>query len=355
MTGNYFTPYVYDAFNRLIHKELDVDGDGTGTATDTFWIHDGNQAVLQFDGDTAADLSHRYLWGNAVDQLLADETVDDGGVEDVLWPLTDNLGTVRDLATYDDATDTTTIANHKAYDAFGNVRSETNSAVDTLFGYTGRMWDDDTGQQNNLNRWYDPTTGRWISEDPIGFAADDPNLSRYVGNNVTGTVDPSGLDGAGSCGMLGFAEHYKRRIAEKEAQAPARRAEYERLHQDLREKLFTKLRSILGPNLNNLPERRTWEIAAATNGAVSLSDTRPVLIVRSHSIRRSGRNLLGNREHCGVNCRKSGVAPDRVEPRSSIVAPPRPSRAVAAEEEHAGEVGDGVAVVAKLVSSRRPP
>ena len=71
--------------------------------------------------------------------------------------------------------------------------SETNSAVDTLFGYTGRMWDDDTGQQNNLNRWYDPTTGRWISEDPIGFAADDPNLSRYIGNNVTGAVDPSGF------------------------------------------------------------------------------------------------------------------------------------------------------------------
>ena len=186
--------YVYDAFNRLIHKELDADGDGTGTATDTFWIHDGDQTVLQFDGDTAADLSHRYLWGNAVDQLLADETVDDGGAEDVLWPLTDNLGTVRDLATYDDATDTTTIANHKAYDAFGNVTNETNSAVDTLFGYTGRMWDDDTGQQNNLNRWYDPTTGRWISEDPIGFAAGDANLSRYVGNNVTGAVDPSGLD-----------------------------------------------------------------------------------------------------------------------------------------------------------------
>ncbi len=56
--------YVYDMYNRLIHKELDADGDGTGTAEDTFWIYDGNQAVLQFDGDTAADLSHRYLWGN---------------------------------------------------------------------------------------------------------------------------------------------------------------------------------------------------------------------------------------------------------------------------------------------------
>ncbi len=160
----------------------------------SFWIYDGDQAVLQFDGDTAADLSHRYLWGDAVDQLLADETVDDGGAEDVLWTLTDWQGTVRDLATYDTSTDTTTIANHKVYDAYGNVYSETNSATDTLFGYTGRLWDDDIDLQWNLNRWYDPATSRWLSEDPIGFAAGDPNLYRYVGNSPAGAVDPSGLE-----------------------------------------------------------------------------------------------------------------------------------------------------------------
>ena len=180
-------------YNRLIHKELDADGDGSGTPTDTFWIHDGNQPVLEFDGDTAADLSHRYLWGPAVDQLLADETVDDGGPEDILWPLTDWQGSVRHLATYDAATDTTTVANEKFYDAYGNVTSESNSAVDTIFGYTGQMFDDDTGLQNNLNRWYDPVVGRWISEDPIGFAAGDANLYRYVGNHPTLLVDPSGL------------------------------------------------------------------------------------------------------------------------------------------------------------------
>ena len=33
-----------------------------------------------------------------------------------------------------------------------------------------------------------------ISQDPIGFAAGDANLYRYVGNGPTGAVDPSGLD-----------------------------------------------------------------------------------------------------------------------------------------------------------------
>jgi uncharacterized protein RhaS with RHS repeats len=40
---------------------------------------------------------------------------------------------------------------------------------------------------------FDPSIGRWLSEDPIGFTAADPNLYRYGGNNPTNEVDPSGL------------------------------------------------------------------------------------------------------------------------------------------------------------------
>ncbi len=46
---------------------------------------------------------------------------------------------------------------------------------------------------NSSARWYDPEVGRWLSEDPIGFGAGDANLYRYVGNGVTGDIDPSGL------------------------------------------------------------------------------------------------------------------------------------------------------------------
>jgi hypothetical protein len=40
---------------------------------------------------------------------------------------------------------------------------------------------------------YDPTVGRFLEDDPIGFAAGDPNLYRYVGNSPTNKTDPSGL------------------------------------------------------------------------------------------------------------------------------------------------------------------
>ena len=44
---------------------------------------------------------------------------------------------------------------------------------------------------------YDPTIGRWISEDPIGFTAGDANLYRYVQNAPTNATDPSGLQPPG--------------------------------------------------------------------------------------------------------------------------------------------------------------
>jgi RHS repeat-associated protein len=151
--------------------------------------------VLDFAGDAATDLSHRYLWGPAVDQILADEGVDSlTSAGDILWPLTDHLGTTRDLAEYDSGTDTTTIASHRIFDSFGNLISETNGSITILFGFTARPFDVASGLQWNLNRWYIPTLGVWMSEDPIGFAAGDVNVRRYVSNSPAMALDPDGLD-----------------------------------------------------------------------------------------------------------------------------------------------------------------
>ena len=42
-------------------------------------------------------------------------------------------------------------------------------------------------------RYYDPQVGRFISEDPIGFAGGDLNLYVYVKNNPIMFIDPFGL------------------------------------------------------------------------------------------------------------------------------------------------------------------
>jgi len=177
------TDYKYDIFDRRISKSYDADGAGGGSAVVSRFAYDGDHIALQFDGSN--NLTHRYLHGPAVDQILADED----SSNNILWPLTDNLGTVRDLVN-----SSGTVQNHLKYDSFGKVTTESNSAVDHLFAYTGRERDEETGLQYHRARYYDPATGRFISEDPKGFAAGDPNLSRYVGNNATNLVDPFGLD-----------------------------------------------------------------------------------------------------------------------------------------------------------------
>jgi hypothetical protein len=53
---------------------------------------------------------------------------------------------------------------------------------------------------------YNPSTGRFLSEDPIGFASGDTNLYRYVSNRPIEYLDPDGrLAISGSALLIGGA------------------------------------------------------------------------------------------------------------------------------------------------------
>ena len=152
--------YYYDAENRWIGETVSIPGQAV---QETSYAYCGNQIVLQFDGTSStsalgvANLSHRYLWGPAVDQILAGEQVTSlTQPGNVVLPLTNNEGTVCDLAQYNAETGTTTVVDHRVYDSFGNLVSQTNAAVDFLFGCDGRPTDGATGWINDLNRWDDP-------------------------------------------------------------------------------------------------------------------------------------------------------------------------------------------------------
>ena len=136
---------------------------------------------MSFDG--GGTQTHRYFYGTDVDQVLADENAQGR----VLWALTDNQGTVKDLI--DSAG---VIQNHIVYDSFGKITNQTNSSVSTIFGYTGREYDAETEQYYYRARYYDQNVGRFINEDPLSFAAGDSNIYRYVNNSPINYVDPFG-------------------------------------------------------------------------------------------------------------------------------------------------------------------
>jgi len=118
--------------------------------------------------------------GDAVDQIFAEL-----GAGGPLWTLTDHLGSVRDLVDQSGAVQDTI-----AYDGFGNILSDSNDEVGGRFKYTAREFDVETGLQYNRARYYDAATGRWISQDPMGFDAGDSNLYRYVNNRKPSSPIP---------------------------------------------------------------------------------------------------------------------------------------------------------------------
>jgi RHS repeat-associated protein len=54
------------------------------------------------------------------------------------------------------------------YDSFGKLTASSGSVANP-FRYTGREFDSTTGLYYYLARYYDPSTGRFLSEDPLQF------------------------------------------------------------------------------------------------------------------------------------------------------------------------------------------
>jgi len=90
------------------------------------------------------------------------------------------------------------VANAYVYDSYGRTLTVFESAPQP-FTYTGREHDSESGLYYYRARYYDPQTGRFLGEDPIGFDAGDQNLYRYVFNDPVNLIDPSG-----NIGLAGF-------------------------------------------------------------------------------------------------------------------------------------------------------
>src|SRR5206468_853512 len=108
--------------------------------------------------------------GDVVDELFA--RVDDvASTLTPFWTLADHLGSIRDVIDGSGST-----VKSVAWDSFGNVADDAGSGELGRYGWTGRERELEIEHQYNRARYYDSTTGRWISQDPMGFDAGDSNL-----------------------------------------------------------------------------------------------------------------------------------------------------------------------------------
>jgi RHS repeat-associated protein len=185
--------FKYDAFGNRIEKKIDSDGNGSWDTTQRYAL-DGwknvNQALVGnenwdvwADLDGSSSLTTRYVRSDEIDQLFA--RIESGGT--AYWYLTDHLGSIRDVVD-----SSVVVKDSITYDGFGNITAETDSNYRGRYAWTGREIDAEIELQYNRARYYNATTGRWISQDPIGFDAGDSNLYRYVFSQYQASIDPSG-------------------------------------------------------------------------------------------------------------------------------------------------------------------
>ncbi len=160
--------YKYDALGRRIQRFI------VGGKENTKFIYDGADVIADDNSGTLT----KYLNGPGIDNKLRMQTG-----SDVRYFIADHLGSTNALT--DSSGNVTSSA---AYDSFGNATDN----LATRYKFTGREYDDFTGLHYYRARWYDGNLGRFISEDPIGFAGGDVNLYGYVGNDTLAFRDPSG-------------------------------------------------------------------------------------------------------------------------------------------------------------------
>jgi RHS repeat-associated protein len=162
--------------------------DGTTT---NYMVYGGVHVLAEVD--STGGLKRAYTHGPGIDNWLA-MTVYTGATVKSYFYLTDHLGSVHAVAD-----DTGNIVESYRYDAWGRVLGVydgnnnplTQSAIGNKILWQGREYSWATGLYFFRTRWYEPVTGRWLSNDSIGISG-GLNQYEFCGSNPVNFVDPFG-------------------------------------------------------------------------------------------------------------------------------------------------------------------
>jgi RHS repeat-associated protein len=197
-----------------VSYQYDERGNQTDRGSDEFaWDHENRMTGLTI-GSTTASYAYNgdglrmsstvganttsYVWDVAagLPVILQDGTntyvyglglISTYDGEDMTYRLTDGLGSTVNLC---DASGNVLVT--YTYDAFGAIRSQTGSSGN-YWQSTGEQRDSESGFDYLRARYYDPETGRFLGQDPVGSGY------TYAGNNPANLTDPSGMVPAGTC------------------------------------------------------------------------------------------------------------------------------------------------------------
>ncbi|GBE39847.1 tRNA3(Ser)-specific nuclease WapA precursor [bacterium BMS3Bbin08] len=175
-TGSIIAEYYYDPFGRRIFKEVG--------GTRTYYLYSDEGLIGEYDSSGIEIKTYGYkpdtTW--TTDTLFMKEN------GNYYFYHNDHLGTPMVMTDISG-----NLVWSAAYDSFGKADVQPSSTIENNLRFPGQYFDEETGFHYNWNRYYDPTTGRYITTDPLWFTGRDVNLYRYVGNSPINFINPWGL------------------------------------------------------------------------------------------------------------------------------------------------------------------
>ena len=217
--------YRYDALGRRISE--------TSGGESTWFVYDGWNLYLEFDGNTPA---HRYY--SEPDESDVYLGMDDLELNSQLYFLTDHIDSIRYVT--DEAG---TVVTSITYDAFGQP-SVVGSGLRILFA--GLTYDAFAEIYNLHFRQYDPSIGRFLTRDPAGLVTGE-NLYIYAHNDPLNRKDAYGLQpkrGGRGHNDVKFDPKHPDRLIDKIADDVRRSTEYGGPDDGHLEKLRNHLRQV---------------------------------------------------------------------------------------------------------------
>jgi RHS repeat-associated protein len=173
--------YVYNDEGQRTRKTV-FNSNGSVRAITIF--HYDHSGYLITETTEVGDLIRDYLW---LEGMIPVAQIDgNAGFETVTYLHTDHLMTNR-LAT----DGVQQVVWRWEGEAFGNTEVQEIGATTINLRFPGQYFDEETGLHYNMQRYFDPDLGRYITSDPIGLSA-GLNTYTYANVNPIGEIDPTG-------------------------------------------------------------------------------------------------------------------------------------------------------------------
>ena len=191
--------YQYDALDRRIRKgRLKEDG---GLEDETRFVWDGSR-LLQ---EVYARGRYTYVYADqdSYEPLAQIHNYTNAGFEtyqEINYFHCDQIGIPREMTDKDGR-----LLWFGDYDGWGRLDGETNiTGAHQPFRLQNQYCDAETGLHYNFYRYYEPNSGRFINQDPIGLWG-GANLYAFA-PNAQAWIDPLGLDPFASAIQSGIAQ-----------------------------------------------------------------------------------------------------------------------------------------------------